>query len=51
MTHHFIQWDDINSYLKRCIPSKMSENVNRSHAISICLSEYRYKKQKKQMKK
>jgi len=45
--HHFIEWDDVNSYLKRCITLKMSQEMTRDRACVMCLQEYHMKKQKK----
>ena len=49
INHHFEDTDNINSYMIRCLNSKMATGMERNHAIGVCHSEFKHKKQKKQM--
>ena len=46
--HHFNDKDNVNTWMKRCVSTKMNNGNDRLHSFSICISEYKFKKQKKQ---
>jgi len=48
--HHFDNKDTIQTYMGRCIRTKMSLGSTRSESFSACFMEYKCKKQKKQLK-
>ena len=45
--HLFIDWDGINTYLKRCVPTKVANGMEYTRSVTVCMCEYRYKKQNK----
>lgn len=48
-SHHFDNRDTIKSYMGRCMPTKMSNGYSRSQAFTICHTEFKHKKQNKQL--
>jgi hypothetical protein len=47
---HFYYRDTQFSFMKRCMNTKMTGELSRNQAFSICMQEYRYKNQVKQIK-
>jgi len=39
-THHFINRDQMHTYMIRCIPRQISVGMSRMEAISVCRTQY-----------
>ena len=47
INHHFKERDSSTTYIKRCMQTKMNAGMSRQRSYSICMQEYKIKKQKK----